>query len=176
MGGGPAGRVVPDAVTLAKGLGGGIPIGALVAFGEHAATLLGPGQHGTTFGGNPVAAAAGLATLHVIERDGLVEQAASVGARLRADILALGHPLVAGVRGEGLLIAVRLAAPVAARTAAALLEAGFIVNAVAPDAVRLAPPLILTSEQADTFVAGLPAALDLAAGPDPHADEDRSSR
>jgi acetylornithine aminotransferase len=176
MGGGPAGRVVPDAVTLAKGLGGGIPIGALVAFGEHAATLLGPGQHGTTFGGNPVAAAAGLATLHVIERDGLVEQAASVGARLRADILALGHPLVAGVRGEGLLIAVRLAAPVAARTAAALLEAGVIVNAVAPDAVRLAPPLILTSEQADTFVAALPAALDLAAGPDPHADEDRSSR
>jgi acetylornithine aminotransferase len=123
-----------------------------------------------------VAAAAGLATLHVIERDGLVEQAASVGAQLRADILALGHPLVAGVRGEGLLIAVRLAAPVAARTAAALLEAGFIVNAVAPDAVRLAPPLILTSEQADTFVAALPAALDLAAGPDPHADEDRSSR
>jgi acetylornithine aminotransferase len=176
IGGGPGGRVVPDAVTLAKGLGGGIPIGALVAFGEHAATLLGPGQHGTTFGGNPVAAAAGLATLHVLERDGLVEQAASVGARLRAGVLGLGHPLVAGARGEGLLIAVQFAAPVAARTAAALLEAGFIVNAVAPDALRLAPPLILTAEQADTFVEALPAALDRAAAADPDADQKGSAR
>jgi acetylornithine aminotransferase len=171
IGGGPAGRVVPDAVTLAKGLGGGIPIGALVAFGEHAATLLGPGQHGTTFGGNPVAAAAGLATLHVLERDGLVEQAASVGARLCAGVLGLGHPLVAGVRGEGLLIAVQLAAPVAARAAAALLDAGFVVNPVAPDALRLAPPLILTAEQADTFVEALPLALDRAAASDPDADQ-----
>jgi acetylornithine aminotransferase len=174
IGGGPAGRVVPDAVTLAKGLGGGIPIGALVAFGERAATLLGPGQHGTTFGGNPVAAAAGLATLHVVERDGLVEQAASVGAGLRAGVLDLGHPLVAGVRGEGLLIAVQLAAPVAAGTAAALLEAGFIVNAVAPDALRLAPPLILTAEQADTFVEALPAALDRAAAKTA-ADDDQKA-
>src|SRR5919199_1472838 len=176
IGGGPGGQLVPDAVTLAKGLGGGIPIGALVAFGEPAATLLGPGQHGTTFGGNPVAAAAGLATLHVLERDGLVEQAASVGARLREGVLGLGHPLVAGVRGEGLLIAVQLAAPVAARTAAALLEAGFIVNAVAPDALRLAPPLILTAEQADSFVEALPVALDRAAGPDPTAHQERSPR
>ncbi len=176
LGGAPEGRVVPDVVTLAKGLGGGIPVGAVVAFGDHAATLLGPGQHGTTFGGNPVAAAAGLATLHVIERDGLLEQAAGVGARLRSGVLALGHPLVAGVRGEGLLLAVQLAAPVAARAAAALLDAGFIVNAVAPDALRLAPPLILTPEQADTFVAALPAALDRAARPDPHADEERSPR
>jgi acetylornithine aminotransferase len=162
LGGGPDGPVVPDVVTLAKGLGGGIPIGALVAFGDHPATLLGPGQHGTTFGGNPVAAAAALATLHVVERDGLVEHAATVGARLRAGIEGLGHPLVAGTRGEGLLLAVRLAAPVAARTAAALLDAGFVVNAVAPDALRLAPPLILTAEQADSFVAALPAALDVA--------------
>ena len=168
LGDGPEGPVVPDAVTLAKGLGGGIPIGALVAFGERAATMLGPGQHGTTFGGNPVAAAAGLATLHVLERDGLVEQAATVGARLRAGVLALGHPLVAGVRGEGLLLAVQLAAPVAPLVAAELLDAGFVVNAVTPDALRLAPPLILTAEQADSFVAALPAALDrAAAGPDP---------
>ena len=172
----PAGPVVPDAVTLAKGLGGGIPIGALVAFGEHAATLLGPGQHGTTFGGNPVAAAAGLATLHVVERDGLVEHAASVGARLRAGVLGLGHPLVAGVRGEGLLIAVQLAAPLAASTAAALLGAGFIVNAVAPDALRLAPPLILTEEQADSFVAALPLALDRAGACDPGAEQVREKR
>ena len=162
IGGGPDGPVVPDAVTLAKGLGGGIPVGALVAFGEPAATLLAPGQHGTTFGGNPVAAAAALATLHVVERDGLVAHAAAVGGRLREGVLATGHPLVAGVRGEGLLLAVQLAAPVAARVAAALLDLGFVVNAVTPDALRLAPPLVLTAEQADTFVAALPTALDRA--------------
>jgi acetylornithine/N-succinyldiaminopimelate aminotransferase len=152
----------PDVVTLAKGLGGGIPVGALVALGEGPATLLGPGQHGTTFGGNPVSAAAGLATLHVLERDGLVQQAGVVGAALRGGVLALGHPLVTGVRGEGLLLAVQLARPIAAGAAAALLAAGFIVNAVAPDALRLAPPLILTAEQAATFVEALPAALDQA--------------
>ncbi len=168
LGGGPDGPVRPDAVTLAKGLGGGIPIGALVAMGEEAASLLGPGQHGTTFGGNPVAAAAALATLHVVERDGLVQHAAAVGARLREGVLAAGHPLVAGVRGEGLLLAVLLRAPVAPLVAAALLDAGFVVNAVTPDALRLAPPLILTPEQADSFAAALPAALDrAAAGADP---------
>jgi acetylornithine/N-succinyldiaminopimelate aminotransferase len=156
------GGIRPDVVTLAKGLAGGIPIGALVAFGEGPATLLGPGQHGTTFGGNPVAAAAALATLHVIERDGLVEQAAAVGAALRAGVLDLDHPLVAGVRGEGLLLAVQLARPVAAVAAAALLDGGFVVNAVTPDALRLAPPLILTGEQATTFVEALPSALDVA--------------
>jgi acetylornithine/N-succinyldiaminopimelate aminotransferase len=156
------GGVRPDAVTVAKGLGGGIPVGALVAFGDGPATLLGPGQHGTTFGGNPVAAAAGLATLHVIERDGLLGNAVTVGAALRNGVTALGHPLVNGVRGEGLLLAVQLTRPVAGRAAAALLDAGFVVNAVAPDALRLAPPLILTAEQAATFVEALPAALDRA--------------
>ena len=146
-------------MTLAKGLGGGIPVGAMVAFGEGPASLLGPGAHGTTFGGNPVAAAASLATLHVVERDGLVENARVVGRRLREGILALGDPLVAGVRGEGLLLAVQLARPVAAATAGALLDAGFVVNAVAPDALRMAPPLILTAEQADTVVEALPVAL-----------------
>jgi acetylornithine/N-succinyldiaminopimelate aminotransferase len=158
--GGP--EVRPDVVTLAKGLGGGIPIGALIAYGEQAATMLGPGQHGTTFGGNPVAAAAGLATLHVIERDGLLANATAVGRRLRDGVQALGHPLVAGVRGVGLLLAVELARPVAAAVAADLLDAGFIVNPVAPEALRLAPPLILTPEQADAFVEALPAALDAA--------------
>ena len=157
-------RVRPDAVTLAKGLGGGIPIGALVAFGEGPGSLLGPGQHGTTFGGNPVAAAAALATLHVIEHEGLLESAAVVGAALRAGILGLGHPMVRDVRGEGLLLAVQLAAPMAADVARALLDAGFIVNAVTPDALRLAPPLILTAAQAETFVAALPRALDVALG------------
>jgi acetylornithine aminotransferase len=155
------GGVRPDVVALAKGLGGGIPIGAVVALGP-AAHLLQPGQHGTTFGGNPVAAAAGLATLHVIERDGLLEQASLVGARLRDGIAALRHPLVTGVRGEGLLLAVELARPVAAEVTAALLEAGYLVNAVRPDALRLAPALVLTADQADTFVSALPAALDAA--------------
>ncbi len=157
------GGVRPDVVTLAKGLGGGIPVGAVVAFGSGTASLLAPGQHGTTFGGNPVAAAAGLATLHVIERDGLLANAAEVGRRLTDGVRGTGHPLVRGVRGTGLLLAVELAAPVAAAAASALLDAGFVVNAVAPDALRLAPPLVLTAEQADTFVEALPAALDAAA-------------
>ncbi|SKC79812.1 acetylornithine transaminase [Krasilnikoviella flava] len=142
------GGVLPDVVTVAKGLGGGFPVGATIAFGERAATLLGRGQHGTTFGGNPVAAAAGLATLGVIERDALLENVRHVGAVLSSEIEAAGNPLVAGVRGRGLLLAVQLTRPVAADVAAAALEAGFVVNAVAPDAIRLAPPLILTADQA----------------------------
>jgi acetylornithine aminotransferase len=102
----------------------------------------------------------------VIERDGLLENATAVGRVLRERIAGLHHPLVAGVRGEGLLLAVQLTRPVAARVQASLLDAGFIVNAVAPDALRLAPPLILTAEQAGTFVAALPAALDAAANAD----------
>ncbi|MFI7589374.1 acetylornithine transaminase [Spongisporangium articulatum] len=152
----------PDVVTLAKGLGGGIPIGATIAFGERNAQLLGAGQHGSTFGGNPVAAAASLATLHVIERDGLLENVAGVGRRLVDGVGALAHPGVASVRGAGLLLAVQLTQPVAPQVAARLLEAGFIVNPVAPDALRLAPPLVLTAEQADTFLEALPTALDLA--------------
>jgi acetylornithine aminotransferase len=157
--------VVPDVVTVAKGLGGGIPVGAVVALGEHAAGLLGAGQHGTTFGGNPVAAAAALATLHVIERDDLLGNARRVGARLRDGVLGLGHPLVSGVQGEGLLLGVRLVRPVAAEVAAAALEHGFVVNAVNPSTIRLAPPLILTADQADSFVAALPRLLE--AVPDP---------
>ncbi|MCK0116559.1 acetylornithine transaminase [Isoptericola sp. S6320L] len=142
------GGVVPDVVTLAKGLGGGFPVGAVVALGERAATLLGRGQHGTTFGGNPVAAAAGLATIGVIERDRLLARAPEVGKVLRQAIMAGGNPLVRGVRGHGLLLAVELSRPVAPQVAAAALDAGIIVNAVAPDAVRLAPPLVLTADQA----------------------------
>lgn len=147
------GGVVPDVVTLAKGLGGGFPVGAVVAYGERAATLLGRGQHGTTFGGNPVAAAAALATLGVIERDGLLENVRTVGALLRDGIAGAGNPLVAGVRGRGLLLAVQLTRPVAADVARTALDAGFVVNAVAPDAIRLAPPLVLTPDQARDVVA-----------------------
>jgi len=146
---------VPDVVTLAKGLGGGFPIGAVVAYGEHAATLLGRGQHGTTFGGNPVAAAAGLAVIGVIERDGLLAHAVEIGAQLQAGIAALHHPLVAGTRGAGLLLGVELTQPVAAAVAARALDAGFIVNPVRPSTLRLVPPLILTREQAADFVAFL---------------------
>ncbi len=149
------GTVVPDVVTLAKGLGGGFPVGAVVGLGERASTLLAPGNHGSTFGGNPVACAAALATLHVIERDGLVEHARALGEAWRAD-LAAAHDLVSHVRGEGLLLGVVLREPVAAAVAAAALDAGFVVNAVAPDTVRLAPPLVLTRDQADSFIAALP--------------------
>jgi len=155
--------VVPDVVTLAKGLGGGLPVGAAVALGTRAASLLGPGQHGTTFGGNPVSAAAALATLHVIERDDLLANVQDVGALLRERVLASGHPLVAGVQGEGLLLGIRLSQPLAARAAAAALEAGFIVNAVNPSTLRLAPPLLLTGDQAGSFTDALPSVLDAAA-------------
>ncbi|HWH00371.1 MAG TPA: acetylornithine transaminase [Pilimelia sp.] len=166
--------VAPDLVTLAKGLGGGLPVGACVAFGA-AATLLTPGSHGTTFGGNPIACAAALAVLRTIAAEGLLDHVKRVGERLRRGAEALGHPLLREVRGAGLLLGVVLAAPVAGAVVAGLRHAGFLANAVQPDVVRLAPPLVLTVEQADAFLAALPAALDAAdpdAGPDaggPHA-------
>lgn len=162
------GGIRPDAVTLAKGLGGGFPVGAVVAYGERAATLLGRGQHGTTFGGNPVAAAAALATIGVVERDGLLAHVTDLGAWWRTAIAGLAHPLVAEVRGEGLLIAVQLTAPVAADVAARALGAGFIVNPCTPSTVRLAPPYVLTREQATTFTEFL-AALPHDLGQEPTA-------
>ncbi|MFC4017988.1 acetylornithine transaminase [Micromonospora sp. GCM10011542] len=153
--------VEPDVVTLAKGLGGGLPIGACLAFGP-AADLLGPGSHGTTFGGNPVSCAAALAVVSTIAQEGLLDHVKRVGERLRRGVEALGHPLIAGVRGAGLLLGVVLTAPVAAVATEALREAGFLVNPVQPGVLRLAPPLILTAEQADAFLAALPAALDAA--------------
>jgi acetylornithine/N-succinyldiaminopimelate aminotransferase len=153
--------VAPDLVTVAKGLGSGFPIGACIALAD-TATLLGPGSHGTTFGGNPIASVAGLATLAVIERDGLLDQASSVGDRFAAAIGALAHPQIAGVRGRGLLRAVALRDPISPAVASAALDAGFIVNAPTPNALRLAPPLIVTSDQLDTFVAALPGLLDAA--------------
>ncbi|MFP5282991.1 MAG: acetylornithine transaminase [Actinomycetes bacterium] len=148
-------QVTADVVTLAKGLGNGFPVGACVATGA-AADLLGPGSHGSTFGGNPVAAIAGLAVITVIERDGLLAAAASLGDHLARAIEDLRHPLVGGVRGRGLLRGVLLTAPVAAAVAAAALDAGFVINAPRPDVLRLAPPLIITTAQLDSFVAALP--------------------
>ena len=151
--------VVPDAITLAKGLGGGLPIGALIAFGA-ASTLLAPGMHASTFGGNPVCCAAALAVLDTIAADGLLDHVKLLGERLRRGIEGLGHPLVAGVRGAGLLLGVVLHQPVAADVVNALREQGFLANAAQPDVLRLAPPLVLTAEQAEAFLAALPAALE----------------
>ncbi|HSR24733.1 MAG TPA: acetylornithine transaminase [Candidatus Eisenbacteria bacterium] len=156
-----AAGVRPDVVTLAKGLGGGLPIGACVAFGD-AAELLGPGQHGSTFGGNPVACAAALAVLDTIARDDLCGRAKSLGERLVRTVTGLGHPLVREVRGAGLMLGIVLAAPVAPAVEAAARARGFLVNAVAPDVVRLVPPLVLTDTQADSFLAALPDLLDAA--------------
>ncbi|MFB7473332.1 acetylornithine transaminase [Kitasatospora sp. NPDC056184] len=150
--------IEPDVVTLAKALGGGLPMGAVLAFGP-AAELLTPGQHGTTFGGNPVAAAAGLAVLDTIESQGLLEHARKIGERLRHGVEALEDPLVSHVRGAGMLLGIVLTAPVSAKIQAGLQEAGFLVNAAVPDAVRLAPPLVLTEQEADAFLAALPAVL-----------------
>jgi acetylornithine aminotransferase len=171
----------PDVVTLAKGLGGGLPIGACLALGD-AATLLGPGSHGSTFGGNPVSAAAALAVLRTIARDGLLDHVRRVGDRLRAGVAALGHPAVTGVRGAGLLLGIELSVPIASAVADALRDAatpdapGFLVNAPQPDVIRLAPPLILTAAQADAFVAALGTALGTVAGHDDHEAGDHDTR
>ncbi|MEU9874571.1 MULTISPECIES: acetylornithine transaminase [Actinomadura] len=151
----------PDVLTLAKGLGGGLPVGACVAFGPHG-DLFAKGDHGSTFGGNPIAAAAALAVLTTIEKDGLLANAASVGETLAAGLDAVDHPLFAGVRGRGLWRAAVLTGPHAAAVEAAARDAGFLVNAVQPDAVRIAPPLILTAEQAGSFADAFPGILDAA--------------
>jgi acetylornithine aminotransferase len=151
--------VRPDVLTLAKGLGGGLPIGACVGFGDYG-TGFAKGDHGSTFGGNPVACAAALAVLDTIERDGLLAQVAATGERLAAGIDAVPHPRVAGVRGRGLWLAVALTAARAADLEAAARSAGFLVNAVQPDAIRLAPPLILTPAEAEEFLTAWPVLVD----------------
>ena len=153
--------IVPDVLTLAKGLGGGLPIGAVLATGP-AADLFGPGQHGTTFGGNPVAAAAALAVINTIDDDGLTDHVAAVGKTIAAGIEELGHPMVTGVRGAGLLLGVTLAQPISSAVEMAARDAGYLINAPAPDVLRLAPPLILTEDQGRQFVGALPAILDAA--------------
>lgn len=154
-----ASGVTADLVTLAKGLGNGFPIGACIATGP-AAALLTPGSHGTTFGGNPVAAIAGLAVINVIERDGLLDHARRMGEHLASAVEALHHPAISQVRGAGLLRGIVLTDDRAAAVSDALLDAGFIVNAPRPHVLRIAPPLVITAEQLDAFVAALPAVLD----------------
>lgn len=154
--------VLPDVVTLAKGLGGGLPLGATVAFGR-AAELLRPGHHGTTFGGNPVACAAGLAVLDTIENEGLLENVKRQSERLRVGIEGAGHPLIDYVRGAGLLLGIVLTEPRAPQVRAAAQEAGFLVNVPAPDVVRLMPPLNLGDDEVDALLGALPGILDAAA-------------
>lgn len=155
--------VEPDLVTLAKGLGGGLPIGAVAAFGA-AADLLQPGQHGTTFGGNPIACAAGLAVIDTIATEGLLDQVKARGERLRSGIESCGHALVAHVRGAGLLLGIVLTEPLAPQVQQAAQDAGFLVNAPAPDVVRLMPPYVLTEAEVDAFLRALPGILDEANG------------
>ncbi|MFI5811694.1 acetylornithine transaminase [Streptomyces sp. NPDC051643] len=155
--------VLPDIVTLAKGLGGGLPLGATVAFGR-AAGLLGPGQHGTTFGGNPVVCAAGLAVLDTIASEGLLENVKRTSARLRDGIESLGHPLVDHVRGAGLLLGIVLTEPLAPQVQQAAQDAGLLVNAPAPDVVRLMPPLNLSDDEVDVLLGALPGVLDAVNG------------
>jgi acetylornithine aminotransferase len=151
--------VRPDIVTLAKGLGGGFPIGACIGVGP-AGDLLQPGNHGTTFGGNPVACAAALAVIRTIEDTGLLEHAAVLGRKLRDGLGA--DPRVTDVRGAGLLIGLDLAADLSRAVVAAALDAGFIVNDPTPRRVRLAPPLVLTEDDANAFLAAWPGILDRA--------------
>jgi acetylornithine aminotransferase len=153
--------VRPDIVTVAKGLGGGFPIGACIGLGD-AATLLEPGNHGTTFGGNPVACAAALAVIRTIESDDLLEHVNVVGQKLRDGLAA--DPRVTEVRGEGLLIGLDLATEASADVTAVALRHGFIINNPTPARIRLAPPLVLTQTDVDAFLAAWPAILDEAMG------------
>ena len=153
--------ITPDIITLAKGLGAGLPIGACLAVGP-ALDLMSPGMHGSTFGGNPISAAAGLAVLAVLRDEDLMANAERVGKRLQCGVEALRHPLVDYVRGRGLLRGIVLSAPHGKAVENAARDAGFLVNAAAPDVIRLAPPLILTAAQIDTFLSALPGILDAA--------------
>ncbi|MEZ3156409.1 acetylornithine transaminase [Microbacterium sp. BWR-S6Y] len=150
--------IVPDAITVAKGIGGGFPIGALITFGA-ASELFFPGTHGSTFGGNALGTAVGGAVLQEIESAGLVDNAARRETQLREGIAALGSPLVAGVRGKGLLLGIALSSPVAKAVVAAAQEHGLIVNATNDDTIRIAPPLTIGDAEVEEFLRLFGAAL-----------------
>jgi acetylornithine aminotransferase len=154
--------VRPDVVTLAKGLAGGLPIGACIGIGRFAEAFA-KSDHGSTFAGNPVCAAAALAVLDTIEMDDLLAHVEHVGAHLARTLGNISHPLLSGVRGKGLWLGLQLASPLATAVEASARTHGFLLNAVQPDVIRLAPPLILTAAQVDAFVATLPTILDVAA-------------
>jgi acetylornithine aminotransferase len=143
-------KIRPDIVTLAKGLGGGLPIGATIAYAR-AANLLQPGDHGTTFGGNPIACAAGNAVLDVIEKNALMQSAKKHEKKIKKSLASVDG--VREVRGRGLLIGIELRSPIAKQVAASMLDAGVIVNAANESTIRIAPPLIVTTVQIDKFIA-----------------------
>lgn len=140
----------PEVLTLAKALGGGLPIGAMLAFGP-AAELFQPGSHGSTFGGNPVACAAALAVIDTIESEDLLSRAKQIEAFVTEGVATLADPLLTGVRGAGALLAITLSAPTAGELESALRDRGFLVNAVGPDAIRLAPSLLVTDQELGAF-------------------------
>jgi len=145
--------ILPDVMPLAKGLGSGVPIGAVVA-GPKAAHIFQPGNHGTTFGGNPLAMRAGVETIRIMEEDGLLENAATVGAHLRAAFEA-GLQGLAGVkeiRGQGLMIGIELSRPCGVLTQRAA-DAGLLISVTADSVIRIVPPLILTKAEADEVAA-----------------------
>jgi len=154
--------ITPDAITVAKGIGGGFPIGGLVTFGP-ASSLYTKGQHGSTFGGNPLATAVANAVLGEIEDAGLVENAALRGAQIRTRVEQLAAPLIAGVRGQGLLIGIGLNQPVAGAVVAEAMRAGLIVNAANDSTIRIAPPLIIDAADVDEFIERFSRALDAVA-------------
>ncbi len=162
------GPVQPDVVTAAKALANGLPIGACIARGE-AGKVFRPGDHATTFGGNPVTTAAAVAVLDTIERQDLLSRARELSDSLCAGIdeIATRHDLVTGIRGLGLLLGIELAAPLAADVADACRERHLLVNAVEPSTVRLAPPLVLTDQEVALALAGIEEAVAaVAAGSD----------
>lgn len=150
--------ITADVITVAKGLGAGFPIGACIATGQ-AAGLLSPGAHGTTFGGNPVAAAVGNVVLDVLE-EGVLEDVRRVGDWLAAEVAGLGHPGIREIRGAGLLRGIVLTREVASRVVDLALGDGWVLNAPRPDVLRIAPPLIITKGQLAPFVAALPGWLE----------------
>jgi acetylornithine aminotransferase len=145
--------IVPDVMPLAKGLGSGVPVGAVVA-GPKAANIFAVGNHGTTFGGNPLAMRAGVETIRIMEQDGLVAHAAQVGEHLRAAFERElgGHPGLKEIRGKGLMIGIDLKVPCSELMGRAA-EAGLLISVTADSVIRLVPPLIMTEAQADEVVA-----------------------
>lgn len=146
------GGVTPNIVTFAKGVAGGFPMGGMISFGEELSSLFSPGTHGSTFAGNPLGAAAALATIGVIEDEGLVQCAEARGEQLRTDLRATDNPLFEQVRGRGLLNAIVLKRPCAHAAVDWALEHGLIVNACAPNVLRLAPPLVVSEQEVNEAV------------------------
>ncbi|WP_269844863.1 acetylornithine transaminase [Homoserinimonas hongtaonis] len=153
--------IQPDAVAIAKGIAGGLPISALVTFGE-ASKLFQRGHHGSTFAGNPLATAAANAVLSEIESASLLDNAKARGEQIRDIVRSLNSPLVAEVRGRGLLIGIGLTSPIAAKVSAAALEAGLIINAANENSIRIAPPLVVGDDELAEFARLFAIALEAA--------------